>query len=59
MKTSLYHYPTVQELRALEVDAHRERAREVARLLRAGAAGLRALVERFATLHGAGRIGHA
>jgi hypothetical protein len=59
MKTSLDRYPTVQELRALEVDAHRERAREVARLLRAGAAGLKALVERFASLHGAGRIGHA
>jgi hypothetical protein len=59
MKTTLYRYPTVEELRALEVAAHRARAREVARLLRAGAAGLKAFVERLAALPGAGRIGHA
>jgi hypothetical protein len=59
MKTALYHYPTVEELRALEVAARRARAREVARLFRAGAAGLKALAEGLAALPGAGRIGHA
>jgi hypothetical protein len=59
MKTALYHYPTVEELRALEAAAHRARAREVARLIRAGAAGLKGLVGRLTALPGAGRIGHA
>jgi hypothetical protein len=59
MKNTLYHYPTAEELRALEVAARRARAREVARLLRAGAAGLERLFERLAAHPGAGRIGHA
>jgi hypothetical protein len=59
MKTTLYHYPTVEELRALEASAHRARAQEVARLLRAGANKLAALAEHLVTLPGGGRIGHA
>ena len=59
MKTTLYRYPTSEELRALEFAARRARAREVARLFRAGAAGLKGLFERIAAHPGAGRIGHA
>jgi hypothetical protein len=57
---NLYHYPTADELRALELAAHRARSRELARLIRTGAAGLIALVERLAHVaHGGGRVGHA
>jgi hypothetical protein len=59
MKTALYRYPTSEELRALELAAHRARAREVARLIGAGAAGLKGLVGRLTALPGAERIGHA
>jgi hypothetical protein len=59
MKTTLYHYPTVEELRALELAAHRARAREIARLLGAGVLKLKALAEHLVTLPGGGRIGHA
>ena len=59
MKNHL-NYLTSQDLRALEFAARRERAREIARLIRTGAAGLKALVERLAaTVHVGGRIGHA
>ena len=59
MKTTLYRYPTAEELRALEAAAHRARAQEIARLLRAGAHKLAALAEHLVTLPGGGRIGHA
>jgi hypothetical protein len=59
MKTALNRYPTVQELRALEAAAHSARAREIARLVRAGAARLKGLAEHLFTLPGGGRIGHA
>jgi hypothetical protein len=60
MKNHLYHYPTAEELRALELAAHRARSRELARLIRTGAAGLKALLERLAHLaHGGGKVGHA
>jgi hypothetical protein len=63
MKTVLFRYPTAVELRALEAAARRARAREVARLIRAGAAGLKGLLkglaERLASHPGAGRMGHA
>jgi len=59
MKTSLYRYPTPAEMRALEVAARRARAREVARLIRAGVAGLKGLFERLVSHPGAGRMGHA
>jgi len=50
MKTDLLHYPTVAEMRALEAAAHRERAREVARLLRAGAHAAGLLLARLAVV---------
>jgi len=60
MKNRLYHYPTADELRALDVAAHRARSMEIKRLIRTGAAGLRAFVGRLAIVaHGGGRIGHA
>jgi hypothetical protein len=60
MKNHLYHYPTLEELRALELAAHRARSRELARLIRTATAGLKAFVERLAHVaHGGGRVGHA
>ncbi|HUL93154.1 MAG TPA: hypothetical protein VLV56_12455 [Burkholderiales bacterium] len=60
MENHLYHYPTVEELRALELAAHRARSREILRLFRTGATGLAAILERLAhAAHGGGRIGHA
>lgn len=59
MKTVIYRYPTPEELHALESAAHRARAQEVARLLRAGAHKLAALAEHLVTLPGGGKIGHA
>lgn len=60
MKNAQFSYPTDREMRALEVAARRARAREVARLIDTGVAGLKALAERLgAAVHGAGRIGHA
>jgi hypothetical protein len=59
MKNTLYRYPTVQELRALEVSAHRARAREVARLLRSGVQALKSLAGHLTVVHGGERIGHA
>ena len=60
MENRLYHYPTAEELRALELAANRARSREIARLIRTGAAGLKGLLERLAHVaHGGGRIGHA
>jgi len=60
MKNRFEHYPTVEEMRALELAAHRARSRELLRLIRTGAAGVRALIERLASAaHVGGRIGHA
>ncbi len=59
MKNTLLHYPTVDELRALELAARRARAREILRLLRLGAGKLKALAEHFTAIHGGERIGHA
>jgi hypothetical protein len=59
MKTALNRYPTVEELRALELAARRARARELARLLRSGAKKMAALAEHLFTLPGGGRMGHA
>jgi hypothetical protein len=60
MKNALYRYPTADELRALELAAHRARARELERLIRAGAAGVQAFLGRLASaVHVGGRIGHA
>jgi hypothetical protein len=53
-------YPKADELRALELAAHRARTLELLRLIRTGAAGAKALVERLASAaHVGGRIGHA
>jgi hypothetical protein len=60
MKTYLNSYPTVADMRALELAAHRARSRELLRLIRTGAAGVRALIERLTSAaHVGGRIGHA
>jgi len=59
MKNHLHHYPTVAELRALEIAAHRERAREIARLLRAGARALKSLVSRLIAQPAGKRVSHA
>jgi len=59
MKTDLLHYLTVAEMRALEAAAHRERAREIARLVRAGARALKSLLGRIVPVPGGRRVGHA
>ena len=59
MKNHLLHYPSPDELRALEMAAHRARSRELLRLLRAGAVKLKALAEHLTVVHGGERIGHA
>jgi hypothetical protein len=59
MKNHLNHYPTVAELRALEVAAHRERAQEIARLLRAGARFLKSLVARLIAASAGKETSHA
>jgi len=59
MKNHLNHYPTVAELRALEAAAHRDRAREIARLLRAGARSLISLVARLVALPAGKKVSHA
>jgi len=43
MKNRNLHYPTIEELYALEREAHRLRAEELARLVRAGADAVRSL----------------
>jgi hypothetical protein len=60
MKKDLYRYPTSAELYALELAARRERAREMARLVRAGASAVKSLVTRLITVPGGkGRVKHA
>jgi hypothetical protein len=59
MKNHLNHYPTVAELRALEIAAHRERAREIARLLRAGAREVKSLLVHLVAMPAARGIRHA
>ena len=60
MKNHLYHYPTADELRALELAAHRARSQEIKRLIRTGAAGVKGFLERLAHVaHGGGKVGHA
>ncbi len=43
MKNRNLHYPTIEELYALEREARRLRAEEMARLVRAGAEAVRSL----------------
>jgi len=60
MKNRFYRHPTVDELRALELAAHRARSREVARLIRAGSAGVKGMIDRLAhAAHAGGKVGHA
>jgi hypothetical protein len=60
MKNRFEHFPTVEEMRALELAAHRARSREILRLIRTGASGIKALAERLAEVaHVGERIGHA
>ena len=59
MKNHLSHYPTVAELRALEIVARRERSLEIARLLRTGAHALKSLLARLAALPAGKKVSHA
>jgi len=60
MKNRSYHYPTMDELHALELAAHRARSREIKRLIRTGSAGVKGLIERLThAAHGGGKVGHA
>jgi len=52
-------YPTVEELYALEHEARRLRAAEMARLFRAGAKAVRALFARTVTVRNAKGLRHA
>ena len=59
MKNHLHSHLAVEDLRALELAAHRARSFEFLRLLSAGA-GLMALIERLLSgTHGGGKVGHA
>jgi len=60
MKNRLDHYPTANELRALELAAHRARSQELLRLIRSATAGLKAFVGRLTPVaHGEEGVGHA
>jgi hypothetical protein len=63
MKSQLFHYPTPEEMRALNVAAHRNRARCMRVLLRKGVrAGVRtvkSLALRFTAVPVAKRVSHA
>jgi hypothetical protein len=52
-------YPTPEELYALEHEARRLRAAEVARLFKAGAAAVRSLFARIVTVRNAKGLRHA
>jgi hypothetical protein len=52
-------YPTPQELYAFEHEARRLRAREMARLFRAGFKAVRSLFDRTVTVRNAKRLRHA
>jgi hypothetical protein len=55
-----FDHPKADELRALELAAHRARSLELLRLIRTGAAGVQTLISRLASAaHFGGRIGHA
>jgi len=56
---NLSRYPTAKELYALEHEARRLRAEEMARLLRAGTKAVRALFARFVTVRNAKGLRHA
>ena len=59
MKNRLDHH-AVEDLRALELAAHRARSVELVRLFRSGAAALKVLTGRLlAATHGGGKVGHA
>jgi hypothetical protein len=60
MENHFETYPTVDEVRALELAAQQARSLELLRLIRAGAAGVKALIGRVSSaVHAGGRIGHA
>jgi hypothetical protein len=60
MKKDLeYRLPTSAELYALEQLARRERSREIARLLRAGASAVKSLVKRAIAVPAAKGVRHA
>jgi len=60
MKTEQIHFPTSDEIDALQDAARGERARELARLWRAGAKGLKSLYARLAAmLASGGDMSHA
>jgi len=52
-------YPTAKELYALELEARRLRAAEMARMFRAGAKAVRALFARTVTVRNAKGLRHA
>jgi hypothetical protein len=58
MKTRL-DFPTFEEMRALEIAAHCARAREIARLVRAGVRRLKSLVSHVAAAPAGKGVSHA
>lgn len=54
-----FRYPTAEELYALEREARRLRATEVARLLRAGTDAVRSFFRRIVTVRNAKGLRHA
>jgi hypothetical protein len=53
------HYPTPEELYALEQNARRMRSEEMARLIRAGIKAVRSVFERTVTVRNAKGLKHA
>jgi hypothetical protein len=59
MKKDLVSYPTSAELYALEIAARRERARQMARLIRAASRALKSGIARLFALPGRKGMRHA
>jgi hypothetical protein len=59
MKKQLFHYPTPEEMRALNAAAHRARARHMKLLYLRGVRALKSLAARFAAVPVAKRVSHA
>ena len=54
-----FRYPSIEEIRAIELAAKRARAREIRRLFAAAAAALKSASGRAISLLSAKRVGHA
>jgi hypothetical protein len=54
-----FYFPTFEQMRALETAAQRARAREIARLVRAGVRGVKSLLSRAVAVPAGKGVSHA